>query len=305
MIISTFVLRLLIAFFSIALALIAGISANKDELIKSIHNFEDKKTIQSKQARDLITRKDEVIKKIAENNKELNNYSNLEKQKDYYLRLADMECHGRSGYDEVSGKRIIGGGICGANARTYRINAKHVNKEIERLDRIKEENKKLNSQINALEQEYDQLFIDRRSPINSSSALYQAATKHADFSTIFLIVFTILIIGTIELFAFFISLMPIQNSIKDVIKRNEAEDERRVNLESKKSKAQFDREYEKNRHENGKNLDPLKINIDEFDANKSDNKSKEEQSELAVSENTISKKMKRKDKPDTKNSEND
>lgn len=218
------VVRALILAISLSMALLAGLLSESKNLLQRLHQREDAVTLQDAEAQNLVARLKAIDEQIARNEKELMTRDAIEAERLDAIRLRDMECHGKGGVDPKTGTIIKGGGKCGVNAETHRINAEAAEARLTKLIRLDNDNIGLATQRGKLKADLNTQLESQRSPADSVASLGRALSE-ADFQLWSKIFILILCVMTAEAFAFIMSEVPVPQTLQSAVRFSEEIDQ--------------------------------------------------------------------------------
>lgn len=222
------VVRGLILSISLIMAVLAGLLSESTNLFQRLYAKEDAVTMQSAEAQNLAGRLKVMDDQTASNEKALMERSSIQSERLAALRLQEMECKGKGGVDPKTGVIIKGGGKCGENAETHRINASAAEARLEQLNSLEKDSKTLLSQRTKLNDELTSLLKSRRSPADSIASLGRSLNE-ADSHLWIKIGMLVLCVMTAEAFAFIMSEVPVPQTLQVAVQYSESAD--RTSLE--------------------------------------------------------------------------
>lgn len=253
-------IRILVLAISGFMGLFAGLLSESENLLRRLHNAEDAITMQRAEAQNLDARLKAINDQIARNETDLLSRNALEAERVKALRLREMECRGRSGVDTETGMFIVGGGICGVNAETYRIDAEAAGARLAKLNHLDEENTKLAEQSRQLDGELNALLQANRSPADSVGSLTRAL-KEADAALWGKLVGLFLFIMVIEAFSLILSEIPVPQPLRDAVRISDELDGIRLQAFRDASVAELTKQRTAQRAHSGDALAPLEVTL--------------------------------------------
>lgn len=218
------VIRALILAISLSMALLAGLLSESKSLLQRLHKKEDAAALQSSEARNLVARLTAIDEQVTRNEKELMARDAIENERLDAIRLRNMECHGKGGVDPKTGTIVKGGGKCGVNAETHRINAEAAEARLASLARLDNDNKRLVAQRGKVRNDLDALLESQRSPADSVASLGRAL-READFELWSKIFILILCVMAAEAFAFIMSEVQVPQTLQSAVRFSEEIDQ--------------------------------------------------------------------------------
>ncbi len=252
--------RIGIFLISASFAVFAGLLSEGESLMQRLHKAEDAITLQSSEAQNLVARLEAADDQIAQNEKQLMGRDALENERLDALRLRDMECHGKSGVDPKTNTFIKGGGKCGENAQTYRINAEAAEARLTKLDRLGKDNQRLVAQRNQLKNQLNALLQSERSPTDSLGSLVRALDK-ADFGLWFKIVALVMIVLATETAALVMSKVQVSQTLQLAVQASDEIDQIRLKAWRETASAEVAKQRASQRTQAADGLAPLDITL--------------------------------------------
>lgn len=252
--------RIVIFLISASFAVFAGLLSESESLIQRLHKAEDAVTMSSAEARNLATRVNAIDEQIPRNEHELMARDAIETERLDAIRLRDMECHGRGGVDPNTGTFVKGGGKCGVNAETHRINAEAAEARLAKLARLDNENKGLVAQRNKLKYDLNELLENNRSPAGSLGSLGRALNE-ADFGLWFKIGVLILIVFAIETSALVMSKIQVSQTLQMAVQVSDEIDQIRLKAWREAASAEVAKQRASQRIKAADGLAPLEVTL--------------------------------------------
>lgn len=252
--------RLVIFLISASFAVFAGLLSEGESLIQRLHKAEDALTLQSNQAKNLDTRLKAIDEQIAHNEKALMGRDAIETERLEALRLQELECHGKGGLDVRTGTFVKGGGACGVNADTHRINAEAASAHLVKLTQLDKETQGLVAQRGKLGSDLSALLESQRSPGDSLGSLGRAL-KEADGGLWFKIIAMLLIVLATEMLAIVMSKIAVPPTLQLAVQVSEEVDQIRLNAWHEASVAEVAKHRASQRMQLADGLAPLNLTL--------------------------------------------
>lgn len=252
--------RIVIILISASFAVFAGLLSESESLIQRLHKAEDAVTMQSAEAQNLATRVNSIDEQIARNENELMTRDAIETERLDAIRLRDMECHGKGGVDPNTGTFVKGGGKCGVNAETHRINAEAAEARLAKLARLDNDNKGLVALRHKLKNDLNALLESKRSPPDSLGSLGRALNE-ADFGLWFKIGVLILIVLAIETSALIMSKIQVSQTLQMAVQVSDEIDQIRLKAWREAASAEVAKQRARQRIKAADGLAPLDVTL--------------------------------------------
>lgn len=253
--------RIAIILISASFAVFAGLLSESESLIQRLHKAEDTVTMRSAEAQNLATRVNSIDEQIARNENELMTRDAIETERLDAIRLRDMECHGKGGVDPNTGTFVKGGGKCGVNAETHRINAEAAEARLAKLARLDNDNKGFVALRHNLKNDLNALLESKRSPPDSLGSLGRAALNEADFGLRFKIGVLILIVLVIETSALVMSKIQVSQTLQMAVQVSDEIDQIRLKAWREAASAEVAKQRASQRIKAADGLAPLEVTL--------------------------------------------
>lgn len=252
--------RTIIFLISGFMALFAGVLSESESLLQRLHRAEDAVTRQDAVAQNLNARLEAIDEQIIHNGKELMTRDALDAERLKARRLEQLECGGKGGVDPETGTYIKGGGKCGANATTHRINAEAAEARLAKLSRLEQENQPLTEQRRKLNEELEALLQAMRSPADSIGTLFRALNE-ADAGLWGKLIGLVLFVTVTEAFAFIMSEITVPQTLQTAVQFSDEVDQIRLRVWRDTNHAEVAKQRAAQRTQAADGLAPLEVKL--------------------------------------------
>lgn len=252
--------RTIIFLISGFMALFAGVLSESESLLQRLHRAEDAVTRQDAVAQNLNARLEAIDEQIIHNEKELMTRDALDAERLKARRLEQLECGGKGGVDPETGTYIKGGGKCGANATTHRINAEAAEARLAKLSRLEQENQPLTEQRRKLNEELEALLQAMRSPADSIGTLFRALNE-ADAGLWGKLIGLVLFVTVTEAFAFIMSEITVPQTLQTAVQFSDEVDQIRLRVWRDTHYAEVAKQRAAQRTQAADGLAPLEVKL--------------------------------------------
>ncbi len=253
-------IRIVIFLISASFSVFAALLSESESLLQRLHKAEDAVTLRSAETQNLAARLNAIDEQVARNESELMARNVIETERLEAIRLRDLECHGKGGIDPVTGTFVKGGGKCGANAETHRINAEAAEARLAKLARLDNDNKGLGALRNKHKNDLNSLLESSRSPAGSLGSLGRAL-KEADGGLWFNIAMLVLVLLVTETSALVLSKVQISQTLQTAVQVSDEIDQLRLKAWREVASAEVARQRASQRTKAAEGLAPLEMTL--------------------------------------------
>jgi hypothetical protein len=255
--------RISLACITLFMALYASLLAERPNLVKALAKAEEKQAAldpANKENNDLINKElTEIRRAIVENERLIQSKTTLIAEKTNALMNAEQEGSGSSGVNKL-GVKIVGGGECGFNCKSYLAEADALQKTIDEIDTLPARNKSLEQKLSSLKKEQKAILNQFSSDLDSFGAMF-TALPYANGGTISQIAIKLFILLILELGAFFLSIFPVSESLKKAYRHHQSDEDHRIDHAHKVSIANIYKVQIEERKQLAANLTPVIVRI--------------------------------------------